>query len=107
ALTTYRQARRWAADIKDYTRKRTMPPWMPRNGVPFKGERRLTDQEIATLANWADAGAPEGNPKDAPPPPTWADGWRHGKPDLVLTPKAGFHLGPRGIDHFRCFVLPT
>jgi hypothetical protein len=107
ALTTYEQARRWARDIKKYTRQQTMPPWMPRDGEAFRGERRLTSREIATLSAWADAGAPPGNPKDASPPAKWASGWRLGKPDLVLCPKEAFHLGASGPDHFRCFVLPT
>src|SRR5207247_2533574 len=47
------------------------------------------------------------NAKDAPPPMKWADGWRHGKPDLVLSPKSAFHLRAKGADHFRCFVMPT
>jgi peroxiredoxin/cytochrome c553 len=67
ALTTYTQARRWAEDIKEYTRNRQMPPWMPTGGMAMRGERKLTDKEIATLAAWADAGTPEGDPKDAPP----------------------------------------
>lgn len=107
ALVSYPQARRWAGDIQHYTRKRAMPPWMPRGGEPLRGERRLTEGEIATLSAWADAGAPEGDPKDAPAPVAWAEGWRNGKPDLVLTPKEAFHLGAQGPDHFRCFVLPT
>jgi peroxiredoxin len=106
ALMTYTQARRWASDIKEFTRTRKMPPWMPAGTGTFRGERRLTDQEIATLAAWADAGAPEGAGKVAPAV-KWEDGWRRGKPDLVLTPTEAFHLGAKGADLFRCFVLPT
>jgi hypothetical protein len=107
ALTTYTQARRWASDIKEFTRARKMPPWMPRGAGVFRHERRLTDQEIATLSAWVDAGAPEGAGTVATPPVQSSDGWRHGKPDLVLTPTETFHLGARGPDLFRCFVLPT
>ncbi|MBY0515252.1 MAG: hypothetical protein K2P78_15275, partial [Gemmataceae bacterium] len=106
-LTTYKQARRWAEDIAAYTGSRQMPPWMPAGGLAMKGERKLTDKEIATLAAWADAGTPEGDPTDAPPPVEYADGWRHGKPDLILTPAADFHVAPTGNDLFRCFVVPT
>jgi peroxiredoxin len=107
ALLTYPQARRWARDIKQYTRNRSMPPWMPVGGVAFHGERRLTEKEVAVLSAWADGGAPEGNSKDGPPPLKWTDGWRLGKPDLVLRPSEAFHVGATGLDHFRCFVLPT
>src|SRR6185312_9556390 len=54
------------------------------------------------------AGAPEGDPADAKPaPPPPADGWRHGPPDLVLTPSEVFQLAADGKDLFRCFVIPT
>ncbi len=106
-LSTYNQARRWASDIKDYTANRQMPPWMPAGGVAMKGERKLTEKEIATLAVWADAGAPEGNVKDAPKAPDFGEGWRYGKPDLILTPGEDFRLAAVGDDLFRVFVVPT
>jgi peroxiredoxin len=105
ALMTYRQAVNWAEDIKEYTRTRRMPPWKPTEGHAFLGERKLTGREIATLAEWADGGTPEGDVKDAPAPVKFAAGWRLGKPDLVLEPKEDFTLGARGPDLFRCFVF--
>ncbi len=107
ALMTYRQAVSWAADIKDYTKSRQMPPWKIVEGVPFHNERRLSDRDVATLAAWADNGTPAGDPKDAPKPKEFVDGWMLGKPDLVLQPKEEFVLGPGGRDLFRCYVLPT
>jgi peroxiredoxin len=107
SLMTHAQAVNWAADIKEYTRSRRMPPWKVTDGVPFHGERKLTDQEIATLAAWADGGTPAGNLSDAPPPARFADGWMLGQPDLILSPKESFTLGPTGPDAFRVFVLPT
>src|SRR5262249_5237875 len=86
SLLTYKQAVNWADDVKSYTQSRKMPPWMPNESVPFQGERRMTDKEIATLAAWVDGGTPEGDPKDAPPPRKFADGWQLGKPDLILEP---------------------
>jgi peroxiredoxin len=108
SLTTYNQARRWASDIKEYSANRQMPPWMPTAGLPMKGERKLAPAEIATLAAWADAGAPEGDPKDAVAKSTESTGgWRHGQPDLILTPDGNFHLAASGDDVFRVFVIPT
>lgn len=107
ALITYRQALNWASDIKAYTQSRKMPPWKPAEGPPFQNERRLSEAEIRTLAAWADGGAPAGDPKDAPPPRQFADGWQLGTPDLVLEPTRDFRLGGTGKDLFRCFVLPT
>ncbi len=107
ALMSYRQAVNWAADIKEYTRTRQMPPWKIDEGVAFHNARRLSDKDIATLAAWADGNTPEGNPKDAPPPAKFPEGWQLGKPDLILTVCDDMQIGPTGPDHFRCFVLPT
>jgi hypothetical protein len=107
SLLTYKQAVSWASDIKEYTGSRQMPPWKIVEGVPFHNERRLSDKEIATLAAWADGGTPAGDPKDAPKPKEFVDGWMLGKPDLVLQPAEEFVVGPGGRDLFRCFVLPT
>src|SRR5262249_24562861 len=107
ALLTYRQAGNWAADIKDYTRSRRMPPWKPTEGLAFRGERKLTDDEIRTLAEGVDGGTPEGDPKEAPAQQQSPDGWQLGTPDLVLTPDEDITIGPSGGDLFRAFVLPT
>jgi peroxiredoxin len=106
-LMTFRQAANWADDIKEYTRQRKMPPWKPVDSLPLHDERKLTEREIATLAAWADAGAPAGDPASAPPPRRFPEGWQLGTPDLVLTVEDDFMLGPAGSDLYRCFVLPT
>jgi peroxiredoxin len=106
-LLTYRQAVNWAQDIKAFTRERKMPPWKPVGGLPMHGERKLTDRQIAVLAAWADGGTPEGDPAAAPPPRRFAEGWKLGPPDLVLTVADDFALGASGTDLYRCFVLPT
>ncbi len=106
SLMTYRQAVNWAPDIKDYTQSRRMPPWKPTEGPPFLHERKLTDQEIATIASWVDAGTPEGDSRNAPPPRQFVEGWQRGTPDLVLE-SGEFQVGPSGRDVFRCYVMPT
>lgn len=107
SLMTYRQAVSWAADIKEYTQDRKMPPWKPVEGPPFHNERKLSDKDLATLAAWVNGGTPEGDPKDAPPPRQFTDGWYLGQPDLVLTVPDEMTVGPAGTDLFRVFVLPT
>jgi hypothetical protein len=108
SLMTFKQAVTWAEDIKEYTASRKMPPWKPSAATfAFHNDRRLSDDEIKTLAAWVDGGAQEGDKKDAPPPATFVDGWMLGKPDLILTATENFHLGPSGADTFRCYVLPT
>ncbi len=107
-LTNYTQAAAWRGDIKTWTQSRQMPPWKADPGCgDFQDSRRLSDRDVATLAKWADAGAPEGNPADLPAPPHFHDGWPLGQPDLVLQPSRPYHLEADGSDVYRCYVLPT
>lgn len=78
----------------------------------FEGPRRLTADEIGVLRAWVDAGAPEGDPRDLPPPKTFDDevtGWQLGEPGLVLeNGTAGFAVPPAlGRDVFRRFAIET
>jgi peroxiredoxin len=107
ALLTYKQAVNWASDIVHYTQSKDMPPWKPVGGVEFANARALTLRELDALAAWEKGGCPEGDPKDAPPPLKFTDGWRLGEPDLVLAVPDDMHVGPAGKDEFRVFVLPT
>jgi len=89
SLLSYEEARPWARAIKDKVVTRSMPPWyVDRNvGVQgFKRDRSLTDQEIATIVAWVDAGAPRGNPADMPPPRDFSDlhKWNIGEPDWIV-----------------------
>ena len=47
----------------------------------------MSGDEIDAIAAWADAGAPQGDPADLPPPRVWADRgkWSVGTPDLVIS----------------------
>jgi len=109
ALETYEQARKRSRDISAVTGERSMPPWKPTAGVgpKLKHDQSLTRGEIAILTAWAEAGAPRGDPKDLPPPPLFAEGWKLGPPDLILVPSEGFPVAASGPDVYRCFVLPT
>ena len=107
-LTSYTQAAAWRGDIKKWTSNGQMPPWKADASCgDFQDSRRLSKRDIATLAKWADAGAPEGNPADLPPAPKFRDGWPLGQPDLVLQPTRPYHLEADGSDVYRCYVLPT
>ena len=106
-LATFHDAVKWSTSIKDYTESRAMPPWKPTDGPAFHNERKLTEKQIATIAAWVAEGTPEGDPKEAPKPRVFTEGWQLGKPDLVLTVADDFTLGASGTDAFRVFVLPT
>jgi len=94
SLITFQDTRPWARSMKQRVMTRQMPPWHidPSVGVhDFKNDMSLTDAQIDTLVRWVDAGAPEGDPKDMPPPkPLITDNeWQgvrdgFGPPDLVI-----------------------
>ena len=95
-LTTYDEVRPWARSIKRRTalgpRAGVMPPWFVEKDIGiqrFKGDPSLAASEIAAIAAWADAGAPQGNPADLPAATVRAatDTWSIGTPDLVLRSK--------------------
>jgi peroxiredoxin len=108
SLLSYADAKSWATEIKEFATTRQMPPWKAEPGHgEFRDVRRMSDAEIATLATWADSGAPEGDPKTGPVAKNWGDGWSLGKPDLVLTMPVDYNVAASGKDDFHCFVLPT
>ena len=81
----YAETRPWAKAIRQSVITRKMPPWFADPGYGhFANDRSLSDAEIDTLAEWADTGAPAGDPKDAPPSRHWTEGWNIGKPDAVF-----------------------
>jgi Copper type II ascorbate-dependent monooxygenase, C-terminal domain len=107
SLVTYAEAKPYAQLIKLMTQTRKMPPWKPTDGCgEFTDERKLTQQQIDTIAKWVDAGAPEGNPAQLPPPLDFGNGWALGTPDLVLANAESYTPGHHG-DTYRCFSIPT
>lgn len=107
-LVTYAQTRRFAAQIKHNVTRRIMPPWFadPCCGH-FSNDPSLTAQEIAALAAWADAGAPAGNPRDAPPARQWAAGWMIPQPDDVITMPTPVSLPAAGDVEYTYEIVPT
>lgn len=107
SLLTYQDAAKRAKLIQTVTERRFMPPWKAEHGYgDFANERRLTDTQIATIRTWAEAGAPEGEPRDKPTPPVFANGWLAGQPDKVLTMPSKYTLAADGPDRFECFIVP-
>lgn len=107
-LLTYKDAARRAKFLAEVTASRRMPPWRaaPGYGPHFINERRLSDADVRTLAHWAEAGAPQGNPADLPAPPNFPTGWQLGRPDLVVRMPQPFAVPASGPDVYRCFILP-
>ena len=107
SLLEYKTARPWAKAIRAAVLTRKMPPWFadPHYGE-FSNDARLTEQEIDTVRSWVDSGAPEGNPQDLPTPPRFLEGWRYGKPDVVIDIGEDFPVAA-GKDLYKHFIVPT
>ena len=97
SLLSYQQARPYARAMKQRTAlarapyaRGSMPPWFLEKNIGIqriKDDISLTDEEIDLIAQWADTGAPEGNPADLPPPLQLVETaeWTLGKPDLIIS----------------------
>jgi len=106
-LLTYKDTARRAAFVREMVEARRMPPWKPEPGFgTFLDDPRLGRRELATIARWADAGAPEGDPADLPTAPDFPKGWRLGEPDLVAAMPEPMAIPADGPDVYRAFVLP-
>ncbi len=107
SLLDYKSARPWAKSIRQAVLTRKMPPWFadPQYGH-FANDPRLNDREIGTIQAWVDSGAPEGNPKDLPKAPQFVEGWRLGKPDIVIDIGEDHSVTP-GTDVYEHFIVPS
>jgi hypothetical protein len=104
---TYEETRPWARAIKQAVASRKMPPWFadPHYGR-FSNAPRLNDADIQTIAEWADNGAPAGDPKDLPAPIQWPEGWQI-KPDAIASMPEPFRIPATGTVELTSFTIPT
>ena len=107
-LVTYEQARAKAPKIAADVRDKKMPPWFadPCCGH-FSNDPSLAPEEIATIENWVAAGAPAGDPRDAPPPPHWVEGWNIPQPDDVVEMPTPVRLPAHGDIEYTYEIVPT
>jgi hypothetical protein len=108
SLMSYQEARPWAKAIRAAVATKKMPPWFanPAHGK-FGNDRSMPADEIAMLTRWVDQGAKEGNPKDAPAPAKFAEGWTIGTPDLVVEMPNAFTVPAKGTVEYTWIVVPT
>jgi hypothetical protein len=65
ALDDYETAKTWSSAMASAVTARTMPPWLVVDDGScgdFADSRWMSDEDIALLSAWAEAGAPEGDP---------------------------------------------
>src|SRR6202167_6023207 len=99
SFLTYGDTRPWAKAMKQAVLSKKMPPWFAEKGH-FANDRTLSQAEIDTLVAWADNGAPEGDAKDKPAPPTFQEGWQI-KPDVVIEMPIDFQLPASGTINYQ------
>ena len=107
SLISYEDVSKRASLIEKVTESRYMPPWHAEPGFgDFADERRLTDAQIASIAEWVKQGMPRGDASKMPKPPVFTDGWQLGKPDLILEVPEAFEVPASGPDIYRNFAIP-
>ncbi len=108
SLLTYHEARPWATSIREAVKTHRMPPWSADPNVnTYSNDPRLNQTESAALIAWTNNGAPEGNPKDLPRPPTFTDDWTLGKPDAVLAFAEEQTISPNDEDEYVNIEVQT
>ncbi len=106
-LQTYNDVKKRSRLIAKVTQDRYMPPWHPVKGHgKFIDERRLTDDELATLKNWHKTGMTEGPADKLPKPPKFASDWLLGEPDMIVRMPKAYIMSADGSDIYRSFVIP-
>jgi peroxiredoxin len=85
ALTSYDEVVGWAEMIREVIDQQRMPPWHanPKYGH-FINDARLSAEDKQLIARWIDAGAPEGDKIDLPPPRQFTVGWQISEPDQIV-----------------------
>jgi hypothetical protein len=108
SFTNYKEIRPWAKAIREKVVSRAMPPWFadPAHGE-FSNDPRLSQKEIDTISAWVEGGAKEGDPKDLPPSPKYAEGWQIGKPDAVFPMTVEYSVPAEGTVPYKYFAVPT
>jgi hypothetical protein len=107
-LVTYSQSRPFARAIASSAAQRKMPPWFADPAVGhFSNDPSLSAKEISTLVTWADGNAPAGEPRDAPPPPHWTNGWLIPPPDTVIEMPKPVALPASGDVEYTYEIVPT
>ena len=109
SLTSYDDAVKHAAMIKEVTTQRRMPPWHadPRYGH-FANDRRLTprgNRHAGRLGRRRHG--PRRRQGPAASPVEWPKGWSHGKPDLVLTMPEEFEVPADGVLPYKNWIIDT
>ena len=117
SLIDYNVVKAFAPIIKDRVVNRKMPPFFIDKTVGVQGfldDRSLSDAEIATIVNWVDAGAPQGELANLPTLPTFEEqvAWtledEMGRaPDVIIQIPEPFTVPGGGPNWWMTFISDT
>ena len=115
SFETYEQVRPWAPLIQMRVANREMPPYAYDQHIgiqDLEGDWRLSDEQIASIVDWVNAGSPYGDTDIVPQLPVMPDpnDWRfaeiYGQPDLIV-PSSSYDIPATGNDLWsKEFVNP-
>ncbi len=108
ALTEYEEAVGWAGMINEVVQQKRMPPWHADEKYgEFQNDCHLSKEEIQLIADWVDAGAPEGDRAKLPKPLQFASNWQlPKKPDVVFQiQKKPFKVAAEGEVRYQYFSV--
>jgi hypothetical protein len=109
SLLDYQTARRYARRMEAKVSAREMPPWHVDKDVGiqgFKNDVSLSDNEIRTIVQWAEDGAPQGDMSKAPSVPDLPKGdeWRlaqqFGRPPDLIIRSTPYDVPVSGLDNW-------
>ncbi len=108
SFMSYESTRPLAKAIKQAVLSKVMPPWFadPAHGK-FSNDRSLSAADIKTLVAWVDGGAKAGDPKDAPKPMAFTEGWVIGQPDKVFAIPTPIAVPTSGTIDYQYVIMPS
>ncbi len=108
SFLTYASTRPWAKAMKNAVASRRMPPWFAdADHGKFRNDPTLSAAERNAIMQWADTGSLEGDPKSAPPPMKFTEGWNIGVPEMVIEMPLDFSVPANGVIEYQHVVVPT
>ncbi|MCA9716737.1 MAG: hypothetical protein H6713_15055 [Myxococcales bacterium] len=112
SMQDYAQTWPWATVMANEAEAREMPPWHALTTeecappLPYKHDAQLADEEIQLLRDWAELGAPEGDPALAAPLPA-PPSLDLDSPNTVQTMASPLTIAAQGstLDFFHCISI--
>lgn len=109
SLMSYSDIRPWAEAVKEEVLARRMPPWGGVKGFgEFRNDQALTPEQIELVANWANGGVPEGDPKELPALPKIQNAYQADVSGVSIAVSGEFKLDkPITLDGLYPKTIPT